>query len=256
MSIETNNIVQDRLVEVWNNEILQKNQVATSNQSQPQAFVLGGQPGAGKSSMTQDVRKLLNKNVIVINGDDFRKYHPEYRKLQKEQGQDAPKYTAEFAGKMTEAILKKAIEEKYNIIVEGTFRTSETPIKTLRQFKENGYKTNVLIQTCNQTISWQTCLDRYNRMAQDNPKEARFTDKKHHDLVVQNLAKNIKEVQKSGLVDHMQIFARVPVKGKTNEFQQKEIYNSNSNKAVNTATIDKYLLGEKRESTLANGLSF
>lgn len=58
-------------------------------------------------------------------------------------------------------------------------------------------------------------------MLQDNPKEARFTDKKHHDLVVQNLVKNIKEVQKSGLVDHMQIFARVPVKGKPTSSNKK-----------------------------------
>lgn len=251
---ETNDIVEDKLAEVWHTEIEIVYSNATPNQPQPQSFVLGGQPGVGKSSMTTSVRERLNKNVIVINGDDFRKYHPDYTKVQKEQGQDAPKHTAEFAGKMTEEILKKAINEKYNIIIEGTFRTSETPIKTLQQFKDNGYETNVLIQTCNQTISWQTCLDRYEKMLQDNPKEARFTDKKHHDLVVQNLAKNIKEVQKSGLVDHMQIFARVPVKGKTNEFQQKEIYNSNSNKAVNTATINKYLIGEKRELTLGQGL--
>ena len=238
---EINDLISDTLLEVWNNEILKKNQASTPNQPKPQAFVLGGQPGAGKASMSQVTSERLDKNVVIINGDDFRKYHPEYRSLQKEQGQDAPKYTAEFAGKMTEAILKKAIDEKYNIIIEGTFRTSETPIKTLQHFKDSGYKTHVLIQTCHQSISWQTCLDRYERMLHDNPKEARFTDKKHHDVVVQNLAKNIQEVQKSGLVDHMQIFARTPVRGTENEFQQKEIYNNNSNKAVNITTIDQCL---------------
>lgn len=241
---ETNKQVKETLEEVWNVEIKEGFMDASPNQIKPQAFVLGGQPGAGKASMSQITSERLDKNVVIINGDDFRKYHPEYRSLQKEQGQDAPKYTAEFAGKMTEAILKKAIDEKYNIIIEGTFRTSETPIKTLQNFKDNGYKTHVLIQTCHQSISWQTCLDRYERMLQDNPKEARFTDKKHHDVVVQNLAKNIQEVQKSGLVDHMQIFARTLVKGTENEFHQKEIYNNNSNKAVNIATIDQCLFDE------------
>lgn len=250
---EIDNLIRDKFAEVWEYEIEKKSMSAISNQPQPQAFILGGQPGAGKSSITKNARDNLRKNVIVINGDDFRKYHPDYKLVQTKQGQDAPKYTAEFAGAMTEAILKKAIEEKYNIIIEGTFRTSNTPIKTLQLFKDNGYETNVLIQTCHQAISWQTCLDRYERMLQDNPKEARFTDKQHHDLVVENLAQNIKQVQKSGLVDHLQIFARVPVKG-TNEFQQKEIYNSNSNKPVNTATINKYLQGEKRELSQAQGL--
>ncbi|HON44357.1 MAG TPA: zeta toxin family protein, partial [Planctomycetota bacterium] len=77
----------------------------------------------------------------------------------------------------------------------------------------------------------------------NNKNEARFTPKEHHDLVVKNLAKNIKEVAKSGLVDHMQIFARIPVKGNPNEFTQKEIYNSNSKKMVNSATIEKYIFG-------------
>ncbi|NCD01283.1 zeta toxin [bacterium] len=242
---EINDLISDTLLEVWDNEILKKNQASTPNQQQPQAFVLGGQPGAGKASMSQVAAERLDKNVVIINGDDLRKYYPEYKRLQKEQGQDAPKYTAEFAGKMTEAILKKAIDEKYNIIIEGTFRTSETPIKTLQHFKDNGYKTHVLIQTCHQSISWQTCLDRYERMLQDNPKEARFTDKKHHDVVVQNLAKNIQEVQNSGLVDHMQIFARIPTKGTENESQQKEIYNNNSNKTVNISTINQCLFDEK-----------
>lgn len=252
---ETKEMVAIKLAEVWHIEIMSAyRSMASPNQLKPQAFVLGGQPGVGKSSLTTGIREKLKKDAIVINGDDFRKYHPDYKTVQTKQGQDAPKYTAEFAGAMTEAVLKKAIEEKYNVIIEGTFRTSNTPIKTLQLFKDNGYETNVLIQTCHQAISWQTCLDRYERMLQDNPKEARFTDKKHHDLVVENLAQNIKQVQKSGLVDHLQIFARVPVKGTTNEFQQKEIYNSNSNKPVNTATINKYLQGEKRELSQAQGL--
>ncbi len=246
-------IVNDRLNLVWQEQILDVNASATANQEKPQGYVLGGQPGAGKSALIEDVKNLLNRNVIVINGDDFRKYYPDYEKLQKEQGQDSPKFTAEFAGKMTEAIFNKAMNEKYNIVIEGTFRTSETPIKTLQQLKNNHYETTVLIKTCHQDISWNSCLERYNKMLETNPKEARFTDKAHHDLVVQNLAKNIKEVFKSGLVDNMQVFVRTAGKGKDNDLPKKEIYNSNSKKMVNTETINKYVFGEKRLS-LDNGL--
>lgn len=78
----------------------------------------------------------------------------------------------------------------------------------------------------------------------------------HHDLVVKNLAKNVKEVAKSGLVDNMQIFARTQVKGNPNEFTQKEIYNSNSKKMVNSATLEKHIFGEKKLSLdKGNGLS-
>ena len=43
------------------------------------AFLLGGQPGAGKSGMTILLTKEIeNENIIVINGDDFRKKHPHF----------------------------------------------------------------------------------------------------------------------------------------------------------------------------------
>lgn len=247
-------IINNKLPKVWQKEIINRNPFALANQDKPQGFVLGGQPGAGKSSLTEKIKNNLHNNILEINGDNFRKYHPDYENLQKEKGQDSSIYTQEFAAKMANTILSKAINEKYNIVIEGTFRTVETPIRTLKQLKDNGYETNVLVQTCKQEISWDSCLERYEKAVKNNPNEARFTPKEHHDLVVTNLAKNVKEVAKSGLVDNMQVFARIPVKGKPNEFTQKEIYNSNSKKMVNSATIEKYIFGERKIS-LDNGLS-
>ena len=154
--------------------------------STPKAFVLGGQPGAGKSTLISEIVEELNNNVVIINGDEYRKLHPHYKELQKEYGKDAPQHTAKFAGMMTEAVLNKAIENKYNIVIEGTFRTAETPIKTLELFKNNNYETNVGILICDQSQSWISCIHRYNKMLAENPSEARYTDKKHHDLVVKN----------------------------------------------------------------------
>lgn len=234
-------LVTSKFNEVWIKEIKYKNPLAISGQNNPQAYILGGQPGAGKSNLIKIAGNNLNKNTIVINGDDFRKYHPNYPEFQEKYKENSPKYTAVFAGAMTEAILEKAINDRYNIVIEGTFRTAQTPIKTLQNFKENGYKTNVLIQTCEKNISCSSCLERYKKMLEINPKEARHTDKAHHDLVVQNLSKNIKAVQESNLADNLQIFVRTPVKDRKNEFEQKEIYNSQSQKAVNTVEIDKFI---------------
>ena len=41
----------------------------------PKAYILGGQPGAGKSNI-QRWLKRKDKNIIAINADDFRVYHP------------------------------------------------------------------------------------------------------------------------------------------------------------------------------------
>lgn len=79
--MNTDEILQKQLAKVWENEILNNNARATPQQN-PKGFVLGGQPGAGKSILIEKIKKELNSNVIVINGDDYRKYHPDYTKFQ------------------------------------------------------------------------------------------------------------------------------------------------------------------------------
>lgn len=195
--------------EIWFKEILLKNNTAKPNQTSPQAYVLGGQPGAGKSMLIQKALNELEDDAIIINGDDYRKYHPEYLSLQEKYAKDSPKYTAEFSAKMIQLVLQKALSKKYNVIIEGTFRTSTTPINTLKNFKDNGYKTFVLIQICDKDISFNSCIERYEKMLKVCPKEARYVDKAHHDEVVYNLAQNIQDVQDSGFADNIRIYSRV-----------------------------------------------
>lgn len=191
---------------VWKKEIIQKYKNARPNHSASQGYVLGGQSGAGKSSLTKIVFDKLDCDAVEINGDNFRKYHPDYASLQKKYGKDAPKYTAEFAGKMTEMIFQKAMGLKYNIVIEGTFRTAKTPLKTLSILKQNGYSTHVYIKATPKNQSWENCLQRYESMLKLDPKEARYTDKAHHDLIVQNISANIKEVLDAKLTDSLKIY--------------------------------------------------
>ena len=138
---------------------------------------------------------------------------------------------------MTEAVLNKAIEKRYNIVIEGTFRTSDIPIKTLSKMKENGYKTEVMIQTCSKELSWKSCQERYFAMMRvdeiNGTNEARWTDKTHHDLVCKNLAKNIKIVCESGKADKIEIYFR-------DEFgKNKLIFSSDNGKILNIKSLNE-----------------
>lgn len=227
-------MVQKHFNEAWEFSVGLKK---LSKNETPQAFVLGGQPGAGKSHLIANIEKELNNDVIVINGDDYRKFHPSYIDFQKKYKKDAPLYTATFAGLMTEAMLKRAIIERYNVVIEGTFRTSETPIKTLEFFKENNYSRNVHIKTCSEKISWNNCIKRYNNLLAISPLEARYTKKEHHDLVVKNLADNVAKVMKSGLVDRLKIFER-----------EKLIFDSSNDKNFKSEIIKNVLKHQKENN--------
>lgn len=198
---------EDDLTRIWNieiNKLFSENSNGCSSFSKQgmitTGYVLGGQPGSGKSFITN---KIINQdhNVVCINGDLYRRWHPFYSEIQEKFGKDSSKITAPFAGKVTEALIKRAIEEKYNVLIEGTFRTAETPLKTLQNLKDNGYRTVVLIKTCPAEVSWNRCLSRYEEGLKEQQGNQRYTAKEHHDLVVSNLAKNADTVFKSGLVD-------------------------------------------------------
>ncbi|HEZ5741087.1 TPA: zeta toxin family protein [Neisseria meningitidis] len=200
----------------------------------PKGYVLGGQPGAGKSNLISLVEMENKGNVLVVNGDEFRKYHPQFNEIQEKYGKDAPKHTAEFAGKMTGRVIEKALENKFNLVVEGTFRTAETPLKTLSDMKQKGYSTSVYIIATSAEVSWNGTLERYAKMlaAGEAP---RYTDKAHHDKVVAELPKNADTVFQSGKADNFRVYSRsslvydkermpnqLPSKAITNELHPKK----------------------------------
>jgi hypothetical protein len=189
---------------LWN-DLISEQQV--SPVKSPKGFVLGGQPGAGKSNLVGIIRQELNRNVLIINGDEFRRYHPNFDGIQEQYGIDSPKHTAAFSGHMTERVIEKALREGYNISVEGTFRTTETPMRTLEKMREHGYETAVYIQTAPLEVSWQSTLERYHAMELlgETP---RATPKEHHDLVVKLLPQNADAVFLSGKADEFKVYSR------------------------------------------------
>lgn len=189
---------------LWN-DLISEQQVCPVKS--PKGFVLGGQPGAGKSNLVGIIRQELNRNVLIINGDEFRRYHPNFDGIQEQYGIDSPKHTAAFSGHMTERVIEKALREGYNISVEGTFRTTETPMRTLEDMREHGYETAVYIQTAPSEVSWQSTLERYQVMELlgETP---RATPKEHHDLVVKLLPQNADSVFLSGKADVFKVYSR------------------------------------------------
>lgn len=189
---------------IWD-DLISESQVRPS--SLPKGFVLGGQPGAGKSNLVRKINAELGGNLLVVNGDEFRRYHPDFEEIQAKYGKDVPKHTAVFSGAMTEKVITKALSEGYNISVEGTFRTAEVPMGTLDQMRTYGYETAVYIQTTPAEVSWQSTIERYRQM-EALGEMPRYTDKAHHDLVVQLLPSNADAVFVSGKADHFRVYNR------------------------------------------------
>ena len=173
----------------------------------PCAFLLGGQSGAGKTKLHKILSAEFGGDAIVINGDEYRSLHPRYRELDAAYGPEAVSHTAPWAGKMTEALIDAFSTLGYNLIIEGTLRTAEVPLKTAKLLRERGYAVSLALMAVKPEISLVSCQIRYEmmRLAGTIP---RATDSAHHNKIVNEIVSNVATLEQSGLFDDVRLYTR------------------------------------------------
>ena len=186
--------------------------------------LLGGQPGAGKSGLENMVN--IKKNYVSISGDDYREYHPRFKEINLEYGREASKYTQQWAAEITEKLIKELRKEKYNLIIEGTLRTAELPLKEANAFKKADYKVELNVVVVKPEKSRLGTLERYEAMLKQG-KVPRMTPKEHHDLVVNNIGNNLEIIYNSKAFDNIKLFDR----------ENNLLYNYKENPDVNPKDI-------------------
>ena len=201
--------------------------------STPHAVILGGQSGAGKTTIHRVKMMEYKGDYIVIDGDTYRAQHPHFRELQEKYGVDSVDYTKAFAGQMVEAVIDKLSSLKYNLIIEGTLRSAAVPINTATLLKSKGYTVDFCLIATKPELSYLTTQLRYLEMMIVDPLQARATPKEHHDGIVKSLVANITEIEQSGVFETIQVYKR----------DLEQVYNSKlCTESVGTM-VDQILFG-------------
>lgn len=130
----------------------------------PAAYILGGQGGSGKSAIHSMI-KQADANYISIDGDTFRRKHPNYEIIQKLYGNEAANFTQSFANNIVVSLIEKLSSEQYNLIIEGTCRRADVPLKTCADLKEKGYTAILAVMCTDKNTSWLSTIERYNKAA-------------------------------------------------------------------------------------------
>ncbi|HHG8244874.1 TPA: zeta toxin family protein [Streptococcus pneumoniae] len=132
---------------------------------QPIAILLGGQSGAGKTTIHRIKQKEFQGNIVIIDGDSFRSQHPHHLELQQEYGKDSVEYTKDFAGKMVESLVTELSHLGYNLLIEGTLRTIDVPKETAQLLKSKGYEVQLALIATKPKLSYLSTLIRYEELA-------------------------------------------------------------------------------------------
>ena len=195
----------DKELELVFEKILKMYKSSYSPKEKPKVFLLGGQPGAGKTGLENMIN--IKDEYISISGDDFREYHPKFKEINLEHGREASKYTQQWCNRITEKLIEALGKEKYNLIIEGTLRRADLPLREATRLKKLGYEVGLNVVVVKGEKSRLGTIQRYEEMIKQG-KTPRMTPKEHHDLVVSNIGDNLETIYNSKLFDDIKLFDR------------------------------------------------
>lgn len=174
----------------------------------PKVVITGGQPGSGKSKLLESSKELFpDGNVVVINGDDLRNYHPQAEKILRSDDKSFATSTDLDSREWTRELFEKAIETKRNIIFESTMRDPGPISKTMERLKAEGYEITAKVVAANERESTTGIYKRYEGQKAERG-YGRFSEKSSHDAAYEGVPKTVEHIEKNQLVDRMEVYSR------------------------------------------------
>ncbi len=170
----------------------------------PLAVVLGGLPGSGKGNIYGIYNKRLNGNIVQLDCDKFRKFHPDAQKFSVDE---YSKKTNKFVFAVVDRIIDEITPEKYNFIAESSMRAPDVAFDNTKNLKPIGYNVEIAIMATNKDLAWQGTIDRYTEAEIEYRKNLskgetdleppRKVDEVFFDTVTQNIEKSLDMIYKS-----------------------------------------------------------
>lgn len=185
---------------------------------QPTAIVLGGLPGAGKGNIYSIANERFDNNIAEIDCDKFRKYHPNIvaivEKIAEHEKHTGTKETTmaietnPFIFAVSDRLVDELSEEKYNMIIESSLKSSHTALHNAHELPKKEYTVELAVMATAREVAWQGTIDRYNDDLAKGIITAREVDEPFFESVVDGLPGALDEVYKSGKMANIQVFNR------------------------------------------------
>lgn len=165
---------------------------------------------------------------MIVDIDDFRKYHPDYFKLYKKHGKESAKYTHDFASEVADELIKKGADLKINILIVGTLKNFEKPFERASYLKEKNYICEIRAVVTKPEKSSLANLLRYEELI-ERKRIPRLAPPEVHDQCVKNFPSTITKLFKTGFFKQVLLFNR----------NRELIYHSDVNKESPKQFIEK-----------------
>lgn len=188
-------------------DVERDNLARTEAQERPKAVLLGGQPGAGKSALAAEaVREFrAHGGAVVVDADRMREEHPRYKQLSKEDPQHAADRTQKEAGEWATRLTMTAVEQRRNLVVDGTMRNPENIRDLAVRLKENGYEVEARVMAVHAETSITRARLRFEEQVAERG-TGRFVNREQHDNAYAGMVESVRTLEREKLVDAMRLY--------------------------------------------------
>ena len=176
---------------------------------EPLGIVLGGQPASGKTTLIAFISQKVypERDFVVINGDEYRKYHPNYYALNQVYGRNAPDHTQKFANELVEFFKQECLRLQLDFVIEGTMRSLDVVSRTCTELKNAGFRIEAHVLA----VPYQdSLLGIYWRYEGGKLRDGigRFSPLKSHHQAFINIPVNLDKALQDSLFDSIAVYKR------------------------------------------------
>lgn len=185
------------------NEIMLSNKKAVSK---PTAIIDIAPPGSGKTGLNGfGLQQFKDGNVVIINSDELKPFHPKIDEIAKKYPQYYTKVTNQESNLWTDRLFDEAIEKRYNVIFEGTGRN----LKLLKSMIDKMHDYRILVRgmAVNELNCLMSIIERYE--GQVNKKGwGRLVTKEHFYQAYDEMLDTIGKLEELPNVDTIEVYMR------------------------------------------------
>ncbi len=172
----------------------------------PIAIIDIAPPGSGKTGLNGlGVNQFPNNNVIVINSDELKPYHPKIDEIAKLYPGYYTKVTNQESNDWTDSLVADSVSGKYNIIYEGTGRNIKLLQKMISEMQ--GYKIVVRAMAVNELNCLMSIIERYKGQLKHKG-WGRLVTLEHFYKAYSEILDTIKQLEQMDEIDLIEVYMR------------------------------------------------
>ncbi|MFA0925045.1 zeta toxin family protein, partial [Xanthomonas fragariae] len=148
-----------RLSKFYNNKIFSEEIIEAagllkkSSLENPKAIILAGQPGAGKGRLAEVAELELNQDVVKIDPDELREFHPQVEALRNAHPYTWSGYTHPDASRWADELLQATIDGRKNLIFDTTLSNGQWSSDLIKDLQARGYDVEVRVMAAHKLES-------------------------------------------------------------------------------------------------------